>query len=133
MKVVSYRENLKRLNQSDQYTQYELTTEWDLKKYQLWYGEDIYINVTTNTLIYRMKVLNVSGIFFPDPTKENARTLFTTTDQPPPEVVYDRVGIIPYRDHYNLFHFLEGTNLLIDYLISKPLNPPVISLHEFDS
>ena len=31
-------------------------------------------------------------------------------------VVYDKVGVVPLRAHYNIFHFAEGLNTLVRFL-----------------
>ena len=44
---------------------------------------------------------------------------------PPAGVVYDKVGVVPLRAHYNIFHFAEGLNLLVRFLMRNGNRFPV--------
>ena len=93
--------------------------------YPFWYGEDIFVDVKRNMLVYPMKTLIRDGMLNPNPNDENVRLLLDRGRIKACDVVYDKVGIVPYRNHYNLFHFLEGTNTIIEYYLNNQLNASV--------
>ena len=95
--------------------------------YPFWYGEDIFVDVKRNMLVYPMKTLIRDGMLNPNPNDENVRLLLDRGRIKACDVVYDKVGVVPYRNHYNLFHFLEGTNTIIEYYLNDQLNAPVPS------
>ena len=93
--------------------------------YPFWYGEDIFVDVKRNMLVYPMKTLIRDGMLNPNPNDENVRLLLDRGRIKACDVVYDKVGVVPYRNHYNLFHFLEGTNTIIEYYLNNQLNASV--------
>lgn len=101
------------------------TDEFQASDYDFWYAEDVYVDVKNDTLIYTPKFSSEVGVYASHPFDENTRIQITNQTMKQPQVVYDRVGIVPYRDHYNLFHFLEGTNTIIEYYLNDQLNASV--------
>lgn len=96
-----------------------------MKAYPFWYGEDIFVDAKRNMLVYPMKTLIRDGMLNPNPRDENVRLLLGRRRIKACDVVYDKVGVVPYRNHYNLFHFLEGTNTIIEYYLNNQLNASV--------
>ena len=52
---------------------------------------------------------------------------------PPAGVVYDKVGVVPLRAHYNVFHIAEGLNTLLRYLMKYEHRFPVGVENEHDT
>ena len=49
----------------------------------------------------------------------------TRSSLPAAGVVYDKVGVVPLRAHYNIFHFAEGLNTLVRFLMKYEYRFPV--------
>jgi len=102
--------------------------ELEMNEYGIWYGEDIYPNVRQNRMVYHPKVLTGSCLSTRRRWTENAVVESTMRQLPSAEVIYDRVGIVPFHIEYNLFHFAEGLNNLVRYYATRRLDAPVIRL-----
>ena len=101
--------------------------EFQASDYDFWYAEDVLVDVPNDTLLYTPKFSNEVGVYSSHPFDENTRIRITNQTMEQLPVVYDKVGVVPYRNHYNLFHFLEGTNTIIEYYLNKQLNASVAS------
>lgn len=99
--------------------------EIKLEKYGFEYGEDFHLNPRTNFLSYRLRALSRPHFDIKsDPTfyvcvRMSRRAL------PPAGVVYDKVGVVPLRGQYNVFHIAEGLNTLLRYMMKYEHRFPV--------
>ena len=119
------RENIENLKRRKGRHRIKGKAELHMTAYPFWYGEDIFVDVKRNMLVYPMKTLIRDGMLNPNPNDENVRLLLDRGRIKACDVVYDKVGVVPYRNHYNLFHFLEGTNTIIEYYLNDQLNASV--------
>ena len=91
--------------------------ELRLGKFGIEYGEDFHLNPKTNFLSYQLRSLRR-----PHLDKKVASTGIVCMrlirgSLPAAGMVYDKVGVVPLRAHYNIFHFAEGLNTLTRFLM----------------
>ena len=99
--------------------------ELRLNKYGIEYGEDFHLNPKTNFLSYQLRSLWRQHM-----DKKWDRTGIVCMrlirgSLPAAGVVYDKVGVVPLRAHYNIFHFAEGLNTLVRFLMKYEHRFPV--------
>ena len=99
--------------------------ELRLGKFGIEYGEDFHLNPKTNFLSYQLRSLWRQHM-----DKKGDRTGIVCMrlirgSLPPAEVVYDKVGVVPLRAHYNVFHIAEGLNTLLRYMMKYEHRFPV--------
>ena len=89
--------------------------ELRLGKFGIEYGEDFHLNPKTNFLSYQLRSLWRQHM-----DKKGDRTGIVCMrlirgSLPAAGMVYDKVGVVPLRAHYNIFHFAEGLNTLVRF------------------
>ena len=99
--------------------------ELRLGKCGIEYGEDFHLNPKTNFLSYQLRSLWRQHM-----DKKGDRTGIVCMRLirgllPAADVVYDKVGVVPLRAHYNIFHFAEGLNTLVRFLMKYEHRFPV--------
>ena len=107
--------------------------ELRLNKYGIEYGEDFHLNPKTNFLSYQLRSLWRQHM-----DKKGDRTGIVCMrlirgSLPAAGVVYDKVGVVPLRAHYNIFHFAEGLNTLVRFLMKYEHRFPVGMESEHDA
>ena len=96
-----------------------------VSSYQFWYGENIHLDYTSNTLHYHMSVMNESYCINQLGGLPNTRICFTNKTVYG-GVFYDKVVVIPYRSQFMLFHAMEAVNTLVLFLITYGDGFPVM-------
>ena len=98
--------------------------ELRLGKFGIEYGENFHLNPRTNFLSYQLRAL-----WRPHLDKKgdgaHVRMKLSRRALPPAGVVYDKVGVVPLRTLYNIFHFAEGLNTLARFLMRNGNRFPV--------
>ena len=99
--------------------------ELRLGKFGIEYGEDFHLDPKTNFLSYQLRSLWRQHM-----DKKGDRTGIVCMrlirgSLPAAGVVYDKVGVVPLRAHYNIFHFAEGLNTLVRFLMKYEHRFPV--------
>ena len=99
--------------------------ELRLGKFGIEYGEDFHLNPKTNFLSYQLRSLWRQHM-----DKKGDRTGIVCMrlirgSLPAADVVYDKVGVVPLRAHYNVFHIAEGLNTLLRYMMKYEHRFPV--------
>ena len=107
--------------------------ELRLGKFGIEYGEDFHLNPKTNFLSYQLRSLWRQHM-----DKKGDRTGIVCMrlirgSLPAAGVVYDKVGVVPLRAHYNIFHFAEGLNTLVRFLMKYEHRFPVGMESEHDA
>ena len=92
--------------------------ELRLSSYHFWYGENVHLDYISNTLHYRMCVMNESHCINQPGGLPNTRICFANESLPDGDAIYDKVVIVPYRRQYMLFHGMEAVNTLVRFLIT---------------
>ena len=107
--------------------------ELRLGKFGIEYGEDFHLDPKTNFLSYQLRSLWRQHM-----DKKGDRTGIVCMrlirgSLPAAGVVYDKVGVVPLRAHYNIFHFAEGLNTLVRFLMKYEHRFPVGMESEHDA
>ena len=107
--------------------------ELRLGKFGIEYGEDFHLNPKTNFLSYQLRSLWRQHM-----DKKGDRTGIVCMrlirgSLPAAGMVYDKVGVVPLRAHYNIFHFAEGLNTLVRFLMKYEHRFPVGMESEHDA
>ncbi|KAK8810829.1 hypothetical protein WA556_003913 [Blastocystis sp. ATCC 50177/Nand II] len=84
------------------------------------------VSASSNTLFYYPRVAKFERKYDDRAADCNARVFTRTDAAPSPDVVFDRVGVVSFRAMYNLFHFMEGSNVLLHNLFFYHPRIPVI-------
>ena len=74
--------------------------ELRLSSYHFWYGENVHLDYISNTLHYRMCVMNESHCINQPDGLPNTRICFANESLPHGDAIYDKVVIVPYRRQY---------------------------------
>ena len=107
--------------------------EIKLEKYGFEYGEDFHLNPRTNFLSYRLRALSRPHFDIKSVPTFYVCVRMSRRALHPAEVVYDKVGVVPLRAHYNVFHFAEGLNTLLRYMMKYEHRFPVGVENEHDT
>ena len=107
--------------------------EIKLEKYGFEYGEDFHLNPRTNFLSYQLRALSRPHFDIKSNPTFYVCVRMSRRALPPAEVVYDKVGVVPLRAHYNVFHIAEGLNTLLRYLMKYEHRFPVGVENEHDT
>ena len=107
--------------------------ELRLGKFGIEYGEDFHLDPKTNFLSYQLRSLWRQHM-----DKKGDRTGIVCMrlirgSLPAADVVYDKVGVVPLRARYNIFHFAEGLNTLVRFLMKYEHRFPVGMESEHDA
>lgn len=99
--------------------------ELRLGKFGIEYGEDFHLNPKTNFLSYQLRSLWRQHVDKKVDGTSRVCMRLTRSSLPAADVVYDKVGVVPLRAHYNIFHFAEGLNTLVRFLMKYEHRFPV--------
>ena len=91
--------------------------ELRLGKFGIEYGEGFHLNPKTNFLSYQLRSLRRQPMDKKVDGTGHVCMRLIRGSLPPARVVYDKVGVVPLRAHYNIFHFAEGLNTLVRFLM----------------
>ena len=107
--------------------------ELRLNKFGIEYGEDFHLNPKTNFLSYQLRSLWRQHVDKKVDGTGHVCMRLTRSSLPAAGVVYDKVGVVPLRAHYNIFHFAEGLNTLVRFLMKYGDRFPVGMESEHDA
>ena len=107
--------------------------ELRLGKFGIEYGEDFHLNPKTNFLSYQLRSLWRQHMDTKGDRTGIVCMRLIRGSLPAAGVVYDKVGVVPLRAHYNIFHFAEGLNTLVRFLMKYEHRFPVGMESEHDA
>lgn len=81
------------------------------------YGEGIILDVANNTLYYQLQVLHKECMINPNPKDQNTRVIYINSLNSTNAASFDHVVVIPFRALNNIFHFAEGTNTIVRFVL----------------
>lgn len=91
------------------------------------------MNPRTNFLSYQLRALSRPHFDIKSNPTFYVCVRMSRRALPPAGVVYDKVGVVPLRAHYNVFHIAEGLNTLLRYLMKYEHRFPVGVENEHDT
>ena len=91
--------------------------EMDIDGLSFFYGESIILDVANNTLCYPLQVLHKECMISQNPRDHNTRISYINSLNSSNAVSFDHVVVIPFRALSNLFHFAEGVNTIIRFVL----------------
>ena len=89
----------------------------DIDGLSFFYGESIILDVDNNTLCYPLQVLHKECMINRNPRDHNTRVSYINSLNSTNAVSFDHVVVIPFRALSNLFHFAEGVNTIIRFVL----------------